>query len=61
LANGFGKTSLAEAIEWLFYGTTKRRQQSDTCPHFPFAFSLNHFSGSPILQEPRLNRMNGPI
>ena len=24
--NGFGKTSLAEAIEWLFYGTTKRRQ-----------------------------------
>jgi DNA repair exonuclease SbcCD ATPase subunit len=20
--NGFGKTSLAEAIEWLFYGTT---------------------------------------
>jgi DNA repair exonuclease SbcCD ATPase subunit len=27
--NGFGKTSLAEAIEWLFYGTTKRRQQGD--------------------------------
>lgn len=27
--NGFGKTSLAEAIEWLFYGTTKRRSLGD--------------------------------
>ena len=27
--NGFGKTSLAEAIEWLFYGTTKRRQRGE--------------------------------
>ena len=28
--NGFGKTSFAEAIEWLFYGTTRRRQRGDT-------------------------------
>jgi recombinational DNA repair ATPase RecF len=27
--NGFGKTSLAEAIEWLFYGFTKRRRQGE--------------------------------
>jgi energy-coupling factor transporter ATP-binding protein EcfA2 len=27
--NGFGKTSIAEAIEWLFYGSTKRRLQGD--------------------------------
>jgi hypothetical protein len=27
--NGHGKTSLAEAIEWLFYGTTKRRLRGD--------------------------------
>ncbi|MDR3487391.1 MAG: ATP-binding protein [Bradyrhizobium sp.] len=27
--NGYGKTSFAEAIEWLFYGTTKRRQRGE--------------------------------
>lgn len=27
--NGHGKTSLAEAIEWLFYGTTKRRLRGE--------------------------------
>ena len=28
--SGFGKTSLAEAIEWLFYGTTRRRLRGDS-------------------------------
>ncbi|WP_162242716.1 AAA family ATPase [Dyadobacter sp. Leaf189] len=27
--NGFGKTSISEAIEWLFYGSTKRRERGD--------------------------------
>ncbi|BCT69569.1 AAA family ATPase [Nitrosospira sp. NRS527] len=36
--NGFGKTSLAEAIEWLVYGTTRRRQRGDT-------YSKNEFDG----------------
>lgn len=27
--NGFGKTSLTEAVEWLFYGTTKRRERGE--------------------------------
>ncbi len=27
--NGFGKTSLAEAIEWLFYGKTNRRERGE--------------------------------
>jgi recombinational DNA repair ATPase RecF len=27
--NGHGKTSLTEAVEWLFYGTTKRRQRGE--------------------------------
>src|SRR5258708_4656078 len=36
--NGFGKTSLAEAIEWLFYGTTRRRQRGDS-------YSKNEFDG----------------
>ena len=37
--NGFGKTSLAEAIEWLFYGSTKRRQQGET-------YSKNEYLGT---------------
>jgi energy-coupling factor transporter ATP-binding protein EcfA2 len=36
--NGFGKTSLAEAIEWLLYGTTRRRQRGDS-------YSKNEFEG----------------
>jgi len=28
--SGFGKTGLAEAIEWLFYGTTRRRLRGDS-------------------------------
>ena len=36
--NGFGKTSIAEAVEWLFYSFTKRRvlgrvQQGRVCRH----------------------------
>src|ERR1700722_15299642 len=36
--NGFGKTSLAEAIEWLFYGVTKRRQRGE-------AYSVAEYAG----------------
>src|ERR1700682_4642454 len=43
--NGFGKTSLAEAIEWLFYGTTKRRQQGDTYSRSEYANSLANIHG----------------
>lgn len=28
--NGFGKTSLAEAIEWIIYGKTRRREKGNT-------------------------------
>src|SRR3954454_22685778 len=37
--NGHGKTSLAEAIEWLFYGATKRRERGE-------AFSRTEYSGT---------------
>jgi hypothetical protein len=43
--NGFGKTSLAEAIEWLFYATTKRRQQGDTCSRSEYANSFANIHG----------------
>lgn len=36
--SGFGKTSLAEAIEWLFYGTTGRRLRGDS-------YSKNEYDG----------------
>ncbi len=37
--NAFGKTSLAEAIEWLFFGKTKRREKGE-------GFSLEEHKGS---------------
>jgi DNA repair exonuclease SbcCD ATPase subunit len=43
--NGFGKTSLAEAIEWLFYGTTKRRQLGDTYSRSEYANSFANVHG----------------
>ncbi|MBX3534578.1 MAG: AAA family ATPase [Xanthobacteraceae bacterium] len=46
--NGFGKTSLAEAIEWLFYGITKRRQQGESYSRSEYANSFaNVHGGSP--------------
>ncbi|SRR5216684_1470936 len=36
--NAYGKTSLAEAIEWLFYGTTRRRQRGE-------GYSKNEYDG----------------
>jgi energy-coupling factor transporter ATP-binding protein EcfA2 len=43
--NGFGKTSFAEAIEWLFYGTTKRRQQGDSYSRSEYANSFANVHG----------------
>jgi hypothetical protein len=37
--NGTGKSSLAEALEWLFYGYTKRRKKGDE-------YSKNEYKGS---------------
>lgn len=47
--NGFGKTSLAEAIEWLFYGFTKRRRQGDSYSKAEFAGTYaNAHRGKPV-------------
>ncbi|HEX3504106.1 MAG TPA: AAA family ATPase [Xanthobacteraceae bacterium] len=43
--NGFGKTSLAEAIEWLFYGTTKRRLRGDNYSRSEYANSFANIHG----------------
>ena len=47
--NGFGKTSLAEAIEWLFYGFTKRRRQGDGYSKAEYAGTYaNVHRGKPV-------------
>jgi hypothetical protein len=47
--NGFGKTSLAEAIEWLFYGFTKRRRQGDGYSKTEYAGTYgNAHLGTPV-------------
>ncbi|MBY0331765.1 MAG: AAA family ATPase [Acetobacteraceae bacterium] len=43
--NGFGKTSLAEAIEWLFYGNTLRRQRGETYSKTEYAGSFANVHG----------------
>nr|WP_294564224.1 AAA family ATPase [uncultured Rhodopila sp.] len=47
--NGFGKTSLAEGIEWLFYGFTKRRRQGDAYSKAEYAGTYaNAHRGKPV-------------
>lgn len=57
--NGHGKTSLSEAIEWLFYGTTKRRERGEGYSKAEYAGSFaNAHGGAPT--EVTLNvRFNG--
>ena len=43
--NGHGKTSLAEAIEWLFYGTTKRRQRGEDFSKAEYANTFANVHG----------------
>src|SRR3954454_700777 len=43
--NGHGKTSLAEAIEWLFYGTTKRRQRGEEFSRAEYAGTFANVHG----------------
>lgn len=43
--NGHGKTSLAESIEWLFYGTTKRRQRGEDFSKAEYANTFANVHG----------------
>jgi len=45
--NGFGKTSIAEAIEWLFYGSTKRRVQGEGYSKAEYAGTYGNAHGPP--------------
>ena len=50
--NGFGKTSIAEALEWLFYGMTKRRKRGETYSRAEYANTYaNVHGGVPVEVE----------
>jgi ABC-type Mn2+/Zn2+ transport system ATPase subunit len=57
--NGFGKTSLAEAIEWLFYGTTKRRQQGESYSRSEYANSFANVHGGIPTEVSATVQING--
>jgi hypothetical protein len=57
--NGFGKTSVAEAIEWLFYGTTKRRQRGDTYSRSEYAGTFGNVHGGRPVQVEASVLLNG--
>lgn len=47
--NGFGKTSVSEAVEWLFYGSTKRRKRGEQFSKPEYANSYaNVHGGTPV-------------
>lgn len=57
--NGFGKTSLSEAIEWLFYGTTKRRERGDLLNRSEYQGSFrNAHGGAPVEVKVRVRMMD---
>ncbi|MBE0580071.1 AAA family ATPase [Devosia sp.] len=43
--NGFGKTSISEAVEWLFYGVTKRRKRGEQFSRPEYANSYANVHG----------------
>jgi len=57
--NGFGKTSLAEAIEWLFYGTTKRRQRGETYSRSEYAGCYENVHGGKPVEVEALVSLDG--
>src|SRR5215207_8491477 len=58
--NGHGKTSLAEAIEWLFYGATKRRERGEAFSRTEYAGTYgNAHGGQPVEVSARVGFRDG--
>ena len=57
--NGHGKTSLAEAIEWLFYGTTKRRLRGEDYSKAEYANTFANVHGGQPTQVTLRARVGG--
>lgn len=58
--NGFSKTSFAEAIEWLFYGTTRRRKRGETYSKSEYdGCFANVHGGIPVEVSARIRTTGG--
>ena len=57
--NGYGKTSIAEAIEWLFYNVTKRRQRGETYSRSEYAGCYANVHGGHPTQVDALVDLDG--
>lgn len=57
--NGHGKTSLAEAVEWLFYGTTKRRQRGEGFSKAEYANTFANVHGGAPTEVALKVHLNG--
>ena len=61
-ANGTGKTSLAEAIEWLFYGETRRKKRGDGYSKLEYkdSYANAHYRGA-VEVEARIRFSDGAV
>jgi hypothetical protein len=57
--NGFGKTSLAEAVEWLFYDRTKRRLLGETYSKSEYAGTYANVHGGRPVQVDAIVEISG--
>ncbi len=62
--NGFGKTSIAEAIEWLLYGKTKRREKGENLSQRDYQRSYRNIHapvGSSTIVEAEIRLVDGTL
>lgn len=58
--NGFGKTSFAEALEWLFYGSTRRRKRGELLSSTEYGGTYaNAHGGQPVEVSSRVRLGDG--
>lgn len=58
--NSFGKTSLSEAIEWLFYGTTRRRERGNSYSKTEYDGCFKNIHGNlPVLVSANIRTDQG--
>src|ERR1035438_8474987 len=60
--NGFGKTSISEALEWLLYGKTRRRERGEALSQREHQGSYRNVhapAGHPTSVEAKLSSANG--
>ena len=60
--NGFGKTSMAEALEWLLYGETKRRRRGDNYSKLEYRGTYaNVHTNAPVEVSAKIRLADGTV